>query len=84
MKQYKNDENISVCKRKVIFEKYKRNLILGLKGSSFLEAGYIFAPYIPVFETQTVNESFNPSEVLASRYATKLIDNNLYGAIAIK
>jgi hypothetical protein len=55
---------------------------IAFKGESFLEAGYVYAPYIPVMATQTIVESsFLPSEKIKSRYAMTQINSNLYSTI---
>jgi hypothetical protein len=51
-----------------------------------LEAGYVWAPYIPVFETPQIIlgvDPIEPSHSMASRYATKMIDNRFYGTIQL-
>lgn len=55
---------------------------IGFKGESFLEAGYVYAPYIPNVITNSIFD-FNPSENIISRYATKQINNNYYGLVVI-
>ena len=56
--------------------------IVGFKGNTFLEAGYVYAPYVPVFTTPEV--SCTPSEQIASRYSKKRINNNFYGTISVQ
>ena len=59
--------------------KYTPTLI---RGRTFLEAGYIYAPYIPMIsEPTSVDNGFTPSRSLESRYATKVVNNSYYGVI---
>lgn len=39
-------------------DKYGVNFPIARKGNSFLEAGYIYAPYIPVYDTPIINDYF--------------------------
>ena len=52
--------------------------IIGRKSQTFLEAGYIFAPYIPMTEP---TEEFRPRRSLRSRYAQRVVDNSFYDII---
>jgi len=59
--------------------------LIGLKGKSFLDAGYVYAPYIPLQMTPTF---FDPNDMslkkgLRTRYATKLIRNEFYGVLTV-
>lgn len=52
--------------------------IMGYKGSSFLEAGYVYAPYIPLYTTPTVVlDDFVARKGLATQYG-KLAVNSLF------
>ena len=50
---------------------------------SSLEAGYIFAPYIPLQVTPNISEDFTPSREIMSRYATRVVNNRFYGTISV-
>lgn len=52
---------------------------IGFKGSTFIEAGYIFAPYVPM----NLETEFAPRMSMASRYATRVINPNLYSRITV-
>lgn len=60
-------------------------VILGHKGNTFLEAGYIYAPYIPLQLTQTITDpnDFTPRKGIMTRYAKKMVNNRFYAAIYI-
>ena len=62
------------------------NLILmGYRGSQFLETGAVFAPYIPLIMTPLVYdpETFTPRKGLLTRYAKKMLRPEFYGKIYI-
>ena len=62
------------------------NLILvGYRGAQFLEAGAVFAPYIPLIMTPLVYdpETFTPRKGLLTRYAKKMLRPEFYGKIYI-
>lgn len=59
-------------------------ILMGFKGSSVLDAGYFYAPYIPLLSTPTVLDpnSYTPSKGIMTRYGKKLIeDGGLYYAV---
>ena len=56
-------------------------ILMGFKGSSVLDSGYFYAPYIPLLSTPTVLDpnSFTPNKGIMTRYGKKLIeDGGLY------
>ena len=59
------------------------SLIMGHHGTSLLDTGYIYAPYIPMALTPTMYNPFNfaPVKGIATRYAKKLVNNRYYGAV---
>ena len=64
----------------------KENIILmGYKGSQFLETGAVFAPYIPLIMTPLVYDpiSFTPRKGIMTRYAKKMVRPDFYGRINI-
>jgi hypothetical protein len=65
---------------------FVRNLILvGRKGSSFLESGYVYAPYVPLQVTPTIfgTEDFVPRKGVMTRYAKKMVRPDLYGLVVV-
>jgi hypothetical protein len=63
---------------------FPRNKILvGYKGGSFLECGYVYAPYIPLIVTPTIYapEDFTPRKGVMTRYAKHLVRSDFYGSI---
>ena len=79
------NEDLPIClTRRVIFEKYREYPIVGYKGTSLLEVGYIFAPYIPVNLISEISElDFIPNVSIQSRYATTKVNANFYSVIHI-
>ena len=57
--------------------------ILGHKGKSLLDTGYIYAPYVPMQLTPTLYNphNFAPVKGIMTRYAKKMVNNRFYGAI---
>ena len=61
-----------------------RNVILvGRRGSSFLESGYVYAPYVPLQTTPTIFgvEDFVPRKGVMTRYAKKMVRPDMYGLV---
>jgi hypothetical protein len=66
---------------------FPRNVVLvGRKGSSFLESGYVYAPYVPLQVTPTIFgvEDFVPRKGVMTRYAKKMVRPDAYGLVVIK
>lgn len=62
------------------------NVILtGYKGSQFLEAGAVYAPYIPLLMTPLVYdpETFTPRKGIMTRYAKKMLRPEFYAKIFV-
>ena len=70
---------------KVIVDPYAPHwsLIMGHHGSSLLDTGYIYAPYVPMALTPTMYNPFNfaPVKGICTRYAKKLVNNKYYGCL---
>jgi hypothetical protein len=66
---------------------FPRNVVLaGRKGSSFLESGYVYAPYVPLQMTPTIfgTEDFVPRKGVMTRYAKKMVRPDMYGLVIIE
>lgn len=61
------------------------SIIMGHHGTSLLDTGYIYAPYVPLALTPTMYNPFNfaPIKGIVTRYAKKLVNNKYYGAIKV-
>ncbi len=65
---------------------FPRNVVLcGRKGSSFLESGYVYAPYVPLQMTPTIfgTEDFVPRKGVMTRYAKKMVRPDMYGLVIV-
>jgi hypothetical protein len=62
-----------------------RSMIIGHKGKSLLDTGYVYAPYVPMQLTPTMYNPFNfaPVKGIMTRYAKKVVNNRFYGAINV-
>jgi len=63
---------------------FLRNVILvGRRGASFLESGYVYAPYVPLQTTPTIfgPEDFVPRKGVMTRYAKKMVRPDMYGLV---
>ena len=60
-------------------------LLMGYRGSQFLETGAVYAPYVPLMMTPLVYdpETFTPRKGLMTRYAKKMIRPEFYGKVFI-
>jgi hypothetical protein len=60
-------------------------ILLGFRGSQYLEAGAVFAPYIPLIMTPLVYDpdTFTPRKGLLTRYAKKMLRPEFYGKIYV-
>lgn len=60
------------------------NCLLGFKGTQFFEAGFIWAPYQLLYTTPTLQTAdFLSQKGMASRYATKMVNQDMYVRIDI-
>ena len=66
---------------------FPRNVVLvGRKGSSFLESGYVYAPYVPLQTTPTIfgPEDFVPRKGVMTRYAKQMVRPDMYGLVIVR
>ena len=64
----------------------KENMILmGFKGSQFLETGAVYAPYIPLIMTPLVYDpkNFQPRKGVMTRYAKQMVRGEFYGKVYV-
>ena len=65
---------------------FPRNKILvGYKGGSYLETGYVYAPYVPLIVTPTIfaPEDFTPRKGVMTRYGKKMVRSDFYGSVTV-
>jgi len=66
---------------------FPRNVVLvGRRGNSFLESGYVYAPYVPLQTTPTIFgvEDFVPRKGVMTRYAKKMVRPDMYGLVIVR
>ena len=63
----------------------ENTILMGYRGSQFLETGAVFAPYIPLIMTPLIYdpETFVPRKGLMTRYAKKMLRPEYYGKIYV-
>jgi len=63
----------------------ENTILMGFRGGQFLEAGAVFAPYIPLIMTPMVYDpdTFVPRKGLLTRYAKKVVRPEFYGKIIV-
>lgn len=61
-------------------------VLIGHKGKSLLDAGYVYAPYVPLQLTPTMFNPFTmtPIKGIMTRYAKKMVNNRYFGVIDVK
>jgi hypothetical protein len=65
---------------------FARNRILvGYKGGSYLETGYVYSPYVPLIVTPTIfaPEDFTPRKGVMTRYGKKMVRSDFYGTVTV-
>ena len=60
-------------------------ILVGLKGNTFLESGYIYAPYVPLILTPVIyaQEDFTPRKGVMTRYGKKMVRSDFYGTVTV-
>ena len=63
----------------------ENTILLGYRGSQFLETGAVYAPYIPLIMTPLVYDptTFTPRKGIMTRYAKQMIRPEFYGKIFV-
>ena len=79
----------SLANRYTVYKNpYQTNneILLGFKGSNFLETGAVYAPYVPLIMTPLVYDpaNFTPRRGVMTRYAKKMVRPEFYGKVFIK
>ena len=73
---------ITVYKNPYMLE---NQILVGFRGSQFLETGAVYAPYIPLVMTPLVYDptNFTPRKGVMTRYAKKIVRPEFYGLIQV-
>jgi hypothetical protein len=60
-------------------------ILMGFRGSQFLETGAVFAPYIPLIMTPLVYDpvNFTPRKGVMTRYAKQVVRPEFYGKVYV-
>ena len=61
----------------------RNKILVGYKGGSYLETGYVYAPYVPLIVTPTIfaPEDFTPRKGVMTRYGKKMVRSDFYGTV---
>ena len=64
----------------------ENTILLGFRGSQFLECGAVYAPYVPLVMTPLVYDptNFTPRKGVLTRYAKKMVRPEFYGKVIVK
>jgi hypothetical protein len=71
----------------IVHPYFLRNVILvGRKGGSFLESGYVYAPYVPLQSTPTIfdPDNFTPRKAVLTRYGKAMVRPDMYGLVVVQ
>lgn len=60
-------------------------ILIGLKGNTFLESGYVYAPYVPLILTPVIyaQEDFTPRKGIMTRYGKKMLRSDFYATVTV-
>ena len=74
---------ITVYKNPYMLE---NQILVGFRGTQFLETGAVYAPYIPLVMTPLVYDptNFTPRKGVMTRYAKKIVRPEFYGLIQVE
>ena len=63
----------------------ENDILLGFRGSNFLETGAVYAPYVPLIMTPLVYDpvNFTPRKGVMTRYAKKMVRPEFYGKVVV-
>ena len=60
-------------------------ILMGFRGTQFLECGAVYAPYVPLIMTPLVYDpnTFTPRKGIMTRYALKMVRPEFYGKVIV-
>jgi hypothetical protein len=63
----------------------ENTILMGYRGSQFLETGAVYAPYVPLIMTPLVYDpdNFTPRKGVMTRYAKKMVRPEFYGKVFV-
>ena len=64
---------------------FENVILVGFRGSNFLETGAVYAPYVPMIMTPLVYDpvNFTPRKGVMTRYAKKMVRPEFYGLVQV-
>jgi hypothetical protein len=64
----------------------ENTILMGYRGGSYLEAGAVYSPYVPLVTTPTILDpnNFVPRKGISTRYAKKCLRPEFYGLVAVE
>ena len=64
---------------------FENVILVGFRGSNFLETGAVYAPYVPLIMTPLVYDpkNFTPRKGVMTRYAKKMVRPEFYGKVIV-
>ena len=64
---------------------FENTILVGFRGSNFLETGAVYAPYVPLIMTPLVYDpkNFTPRKGVMTRYAKKIVRPEFYGKVIV-
>lgn len=86
--------NVSVRYEGVLKGKYRifkdpwftaNKMMLGYKGASWLDTGYVYLPYVPLYVTDRIVDpsDFKPRRGIMSRFAKKCVVGDMYSTVTL-
>lgn len=77
------NSKINVYKNPYYFE---NSILMGYRGSQFLETGAVYAPYVPLVMTPLIYDpdTFTPRKGVMTRYAKKVVRGEFYGKVYVE
>ena len=64
---------------------FENVILVGFRGSNFLETGAVYAPYVPLIMTPLVYDpkNFTPRKGVMTRYAKEVVRPEFYGKVIV-
>ena len=60
-------------------------ILIGRRGSNFLESGYVYAPYVPLILTPVIygQEDFTPRKGIMTRYGKRMVRSDFFATVTV-
>jgi len=87
-------ENVGIIRFGTLAQKYKvykhpwftaNKILMGFKGTTWIEAGYVYAPYIPIFTTPLIfdPDDMTPRRGVMTRFGKKMVNGNFFATVTL-